>query len=687
MFTEYHQALKLDGVSPTWARRAWRRAPSWEAALVTVMAATLLLYAIDIVFEPVSPAVSELFQKFESSWLFFGAAILCAKRGRVVSGQRLAWWLFAFAMVLWGSASTYYGVFLWNLEVVPVPSAADAGWLAFYLPAYAALIVLLRRHAGPVSGRVWLDAFVTGLGVGGAVAALAFGVILDNTAGSTVGVVTGLAYPVADFGLLALVAAALTVTGWKDAGSWRWILAAFALFAVADSIYLVQVAKGTYAIGGIADLGWPVAALLIGVAAWRSPEQQKVARAGSSTMLPVASGVAAVALLVVDHFIPTNGLALGLATATLLVIVLRLYLAVRDNALMLAHSRIEATTDPLTGLGNRRQLTADLTSGRPDLHPTRSLILTIFDLDGFKLYNDTFGHVTGDQLLQRLGARLSATLDGRGTAYRMGGDEFCTLWAEGAETHDLPSILDDALAALSEKGEAFSIGCSWGSVRLRDEATDTDEALRLADGRMYARKRAGRASAARQSSDVLVRALVERSAELGAHIGDVASLACATATRLGVPAEDIDLVRQTALLHDVGKIAIPREILDKEGPLDAAEWAFMKRHTLIGERIIGAAPALTDVAQLVRSTHERYDGSGYPDGLAGDDIPLIAAIISVCDAYDAMTSDRSYRAALDKDDAVEELRRCSGSHFNPSTVKALITTLTATATGHAHSSA
>src|SRR4029079_5683484 len=118
--------------------------------------------------------------------------------------------------------------------------------------------------------------------------------------------------------------------------------------------------------------------------------------------------------------------------------------------------------------------------------------------------------------------------------------------------------------------------------------------------------------------------LSERSSELGTHVDNVASLACATATLLGVPAEEIDILRQTSLLHDIGKIAIPREILDKTGPLDATEWAFMKRHTLIGERIIAAAPALKDVARLVRSTHEHYNGGGYPDGLVGDDIPLIA---------------------------------------------------------------
>jgi HD-GYP domain-containing protein (c-di-GMP phosphodiesterase class II) len=147
--------------------------------------------------------------------------------------------------------------------------------------------------------------------------------------------------------------------------------------------------------------------------------------------------------------------------------------------------------------------------------------------------------------------------------------------------------------------------------------------------------------------------------------------------RLGVPQEDMEGTRQTALLHDVGKVAIPDEILSKPGPLDASEWAFMKRHTVIGERIISAAPALAAVASFVRSTHERCDGRGYPDGLAGDDIPLISRIVAVCDAYDAMVTDRAYRDARDTPTAIAELRRCSGTQFDSEVVEAFVGALEA----------
>jgi len=168
---------------------------------------------------------------------------------------------------------------------------------------------------------------------------------------------------------------------------------------------------------------------------------------------------------------------------------------------------------------------------------------------------------------------------------------------------------------------------------------------------------------------VLLRALAERDANLGAHLGGVADLARSVALRLGVASEEMDAVVHTALLHDVGKVAIPDEILHKAGDLDAGEWEFIKRHTLIGERIISAAPALASVARYVRSSHERWDGDGYPDGLAANEIPLIARIVAVCDAFDAMVSTRTYRDAWDAERAIDELRRCAGTQFDPDVVE------------------
>jgi diguanylate cyclase (GGDEF)-like protein len=643
------------------------------------MAVTVLLYAIDIALHPLGPEVSEQFQKFAASSVCVCAAVLCAMKARVSDGERSAWWLLAFAMALWGTASAYYSIALWDLAVLPIPSIADAFWLAFYLPAYAGLFGLMRHRAGSLGRSARLDAAVGGLGVGGAAAAVVFQSVLDNSTGTALATATNLAYPIADIGLLALVVAAVTATGWRGSGVWRWIASAFAMFAVTDCIWLVQISQGHYTVGGILDLGWPAAFLLVGLAAWREDSRERPReRTRTAMVVPAISGATALTLLVAGYVVRTNPVALTLATASIVVILVRLYLTVRDNSRLLAHSRVEAMTDALTGLGNRRQLAVDLAAHLDDLDPARPLALTLFDLDGFKHYNDTFGHPAGDQLLTRLGGRLSDLVAGHGTAYRMGGDEFCMLWvcADGDEASVI-TMEAAAVAALSERGEAFSIGSSYGSALLPQETTDAEQALGMADRRMYIRKRGGRASAGQQSSDVLQRALAECDSTLDVHLGRVAELAYASAVRLGLPIEDAEAARQTAQLHDVGKVAVPDAILNKPGRLDDAEWKFMQRHTTIGERIISAAPALSVVAKLVRSTHERYDGGGYPDRLAGADIPLIARIVFVCDSYDAMLAKRPYREARSRSSAIAELRRCSGTQFDPQVVEAVIGALEA----------
>ena len=153
---------------------------------------------------------------------------------------------------------------------------------------------------------------------------------------------------------------------------------------------------------------------------------------------------------------------------------------------------------------------------------------------------------------------------------------------------------------------------------------------------MYAEKSVRSGRLERQTHELLVSILREREPELTDHHEDVSRLAVAVGRELGLDAEEIDVLRRAAELHDIGKIAIPEEILRKPEPLDEIEWELMRKHTLVGERILGTSPSLAPVARLVRSSHERWDGEGYPDGLAGEEIPLGARIILICDAFDAM---------------------------------------------------
>jgi diguanylate cyclase (GGDEF)-like protein len=363
----------------------------------------------------------------------------------------------------------------------------------------------------------------------------------------------------------------------------------------------------------------------------------------------------------------------GVSAWSIALVVVALALLVVAAVSFLAQHRLlvaSSMTDALTGIPNRRQLKLDLDRGLKDASPATPLLLMLFDLNGFKAYNDTFGHPAGDALLIRLAGALEAAMtDLGGCAYRLGGDEFCVLASVQGDRAGV--VVATASQALTEHGGGFHITASYGAILLPEESQDVIGAMQLVDQRMYAQKTSGRRSPDRQSRDVLLRALQERNPELAERHAAVARLAEAVGERMGLAAEERSQLRQAAELHDVGKLAIPEEILHKPGPLEPEEWRFVRRHPLIGERIIGAAPALAGAAKLVRSTHERLDGTGYPDGLAGDQIPLGARVIAVCDAFTAMTSSRPHTAQRTIGEAIAELRQCAGTQFDPSVVDAL----------------
>lgn len=588
------------------------------------------------------------------------------------------WALIGIGALCWASGDVYWQLNLATLSSPPVPSWADAGYLSFCPLAFMGILLLVRKRASGAPKAMVADALAASLAVGALSAAVVVHPVLAHATGGTLAIATNLAYPLVDLALLGLIVGATALGGWRLQRTLVLLGLSVISFWIADSVYLVKVATNTYAQSEWFNPLWYWSPIIAAWAAWlprRQPPPLVKHQGTRGIVMSLAFACVALGTLVWSSFSSVGTIAIVLATISLQVIMIRLLLTWRENAALLRASQEEALTDALTGLANRRALSLELERRMALGERQDSYVLALFDLDGFKHYNDSFGHPTGDALLQRLGCKLGEELGPNGSVYRMGGDEFCALIdvrdrADAGPWVDWADAMVHALAAaLTEHGDGFTIGCSYGSILLPDEAQSTERALRLADQRMYTQKRGNRASASRQSVDVLLRALTERNLELGSHLRDVAELASVVAQRLGLPWEEVENIRQAAELHDLGKVAIPDAILFKPGPLSEAEWAFIRRHTLIGERIAGAAPALRRVATLVRSTHENIDGSGYPDGLAGEKIPLGSRIIYVCDAFDAMTSERAYCSAMDEPAALAELRRCAGTQFDPQVVE------------------
>jgi diguanylate cyclase (GGDEF)-like protein len=628
------------------------------------------------------PAVDTLFGTWIYDGLMLGAAASCLARAAIVRRERLAWALLGAGLAAWTAGEIYYSAVLVGAGSVPIPSPADAGYLAFYPLAYAALIALLRNRIGSFPATRWLDGLIVGSAVAALAAALALSPIVDaSSSDSTAAVITNLAYPIADLTLLTLVVTAASFTGWRPGLSWLTLGSGLIVLGVSDGLYLLQSAQGTYLEGGVLDAAWPLGALLLATAAWiPSPAIKRVvqARGLRVAFVPAAAALIAIGVQSAERYTGVPSIAAGLSLLTLLAVVVRMAISFRDTQATLESSVREALTDPLTGLSNRRKLKEDLGAAAEEVPAPGSLqLLVMFDLDGFKAYNDSYGHPAGDALLTRLGRRLQEFAGPHGSTYRLGGDEFCLLVECTAAAVD--GLVAGGTAALSERGDGFVVTASQGSVLLPSEASSRETALQLADRRMYANKSRERASAGSQSRDVLLAALREREPRLHAHLVDVAALARLLAEEIGVTAEQRDEILRAAELHDIGKMAIPDAILNKPGPLDEQELEFIRNHTLIGERIISSAPALVPVARLVRSSHERWDGSGYPDKLEGEQIPLGSRIVAVCDAYQAMVSERPYSVAMLPVRAIEELERGAGTQFDPDVVTAFERVLAARA--------
>lgn len=596
------------------------------------------------------------------NWLYCGlfllAAASCAYRGRRGDAAG-AWTMAAVGVAVWGAAEIVFRLETSDPHALYPPTSQVLLFVGFSL-AYTTLVLLARERVRRLDAVLALDGVLAGL-AGAAVAALLLFPQARHhlhTAAPPrlflLGALIGLAFVLTVLGL----------TGWRPGPAWTLIVTAIVVNVAGDIVLVHLATDGRFHRGSPADTLFATSALLLGLAAFYPSRHAPVPlTSGRRLAAPLIGAVTALAVVTAAVAEDVGELAAALAMAALAITIIRMSVALE----LLEHSRGEALTDPLTGLGNRRRLMRDLENRLGRVTEHTGFALALFDLDGFKRYNDTFGHPSGDALLFRLASRLARAVS-PGLAYRMGGDEFCAVLEGGGPAAD--AALVRALEALSEHGDAFSIRSSSGVVNCPSEATTVRSALSIADARMYAAK-TKRDLAQAQTRDAVLQMLQERDPLLHDHMRAVAALSLRVARRLGLDEASAHQVERAAELHDIGKIAVPDAILHKSGTLSADERRFMREYPIVGERILRAAPSLAPAAGLVRSSHERWDGGGYPDGLRHEEIPLGSRIIAVCDAYHSMVSGKPYRRPWGRQQALDELRRCAGSQFDPAVVRAL----------------
>jgi diguanylate cyclase (GGDEF)-like protein len=417
------------------------------------------------------------------------AGLACLLRARGAGSERLAWLIIAAAILSWAAAEIYWTAYILDNPDAPYPSPADVGYLAFYPLAIAGVYLLVRARTEDLDWRLWMDGLIAGLGTAALGAALIFEFVADHATGTTIEIATTLAYPLGDIVLLAIVVGVIALTRWRPGRTWSLLAAGLVAMAVADVAFTLQTTESSLPGGDWVEPIYLLSAALLGAEAWQ-PRAETI-QAGArfdgwrELMVPAFFATVMIGLFAMQYFSHASGLTTVLWSATMIAVIARLGITVRENKRLLEQVR----TDQLTGLGNQGRLQVDLAErcARAGEEPATLLML---DLNGFKRYNDTFGHPAGNEMLSRLGRQLKRSVGDEGSAYRIGGDEFGVLvtCAEGR----VEELLKRAAEALTARGKGFELSAAWGAVAIPREADTPAEAMQLADVRMYAQKESRR---------------------------------------------------------------------------------------------------------------------------------------------------------------------------------------------------
>lgn len=326
--------------------------------------------------------------------------------------------------------------------------------------------------------------------------------------------------------------------------------------------------------------------------------------------------------------------------------------------------------DQLTGLYNRRFYEEEIK--RLDSAKNLPLTIVMADVNGLKLINDSFGHVEGDKLLNKVAEIITKACRKQDIVARLSGDEFIILLPKtnSYETEEIIKNIKEL--AMKEKVGSLDISISFGYETKYNEGERIQDIFKKAEDRMYKKKLFESPSMRGKTINAIINTLHEKNKREEQHSHRVSQLCERMGRALGLLEEEIQELKTVGLLHDIGKIAIEENILNKQGKLTEEEWEEIKRHPEIGYRILSTVNDMSEMAEFVLAHHERWDGKGYPKGLKGEEIPIQSRIIAISDTYDAITSERSYRSALSEDFAISELRKNAGTQFDPELVKIFI---------------